>query len=47
MAKQNPLEIGVVGGGISGLSAAIALKRAGHKVEVNSFLFFCSINHHV
>jgi thioredoxin reductase len=40
MAKQSPLEIGIVGGGIAGLSAAIALKRAGHKVEVTSLLIF-------
>ena len=35
MASQSPLEIGIVGGGIAGLSAAIALKRAGHAVEVS------------
>lgn len=36
MANQIPLEVGVVGGGIAGLSAAIALKRARHKVEASS-----------
>ena len=35
MASQSPLEKGIVGGDIAGLSAAIALKRAGHAVEVN------------
>ena len=28
------LSIGVVGGGIGGLAAAIALRRAGHKVTI-------------
>ncbi len=36
MATQNPLEVGIVGGGLAGLSAAIALKRAGHRVEVGA-----------
>ena len=35
MASKSPLEIGIVGAGIAGLSAAIALKRAGHAVEVS------------
>lgn len=35
MTRQSPLEVGIVGGGIAGLSAAIALKRAGHCVEVS------------
>ena len=35
MANKSPLEIGIVGAGIAGLSAAIALKRAGHAVEVS------------
>lgn len=40
MAQQSPLRVGVVGGGIAGLSAAIAMKRAGHIVEVSEL--FCS-----
>lgn len=39
MAGQSPLKVGVVGGGIAGLSAAIALKRAGHSVEVSELFF--------
>lgn len=35
MASKSPLKIGIVGAGIAGLSAAIALKRAGHAVEVS------------
>ena len=37
MVKSPQLEVGIVGGGIAGLSAAIALKRAGHKVEVSEY----------
>lgn len=29
-----PLDIAVVGGGIGGLAASIALRRAGHKVTI-------------
>lgn len=29
-----PVEVGVVGGGIGGISAAIALRRAGHNVTI-------------
>ena len=29
-----PLRIGIIGAGIAGLGAAIALRRAGHEVEV-------------
>lgn len=36
MVKNGQLEVGVVGGGIAGLSAAIALKRSGHRVEVSN-----------
>lgn len=39
MARQSPLKVGIVGGGIAGLSAAIALKRAGHSVEVSELSF--------
>ncbi|CCF46823.1 hypothetical protein CH063_03958, partial [Colletotrichum higginsianum] len=28
------LDVGVIGGGIGGMSVAIALRRAGHKVSV-------------
>ena len=39
MAKgKSPLEVGIIGGGVAGLSAAIALKRAGHKIEVRGVL---------
>lgn len=31
------LNVGIIGGGLAGLSAAIALKRAGHRVEVRVF----------
>lgn len=31
---NNSLDVGIIGGGLAGLSAAIALKRGGHKVEV-------------
>ena len=37
MVQENsPLDVGVIGGGVAGLSAAIALKRAGHNIEVGS-----------
>ena len=41
MRDESLLQIGIVGGGIAGLSAAIALKRAGHAVEVGleAFLY--------
>ena len=32
----NPLKIAVLGGGIEGLSAAIALSRGGHQVDVSA-----------
>jgi thioredoxin reductase len=35
---NNSLEVGIIGGGLAGLSAAIALKRGGHKVEVIALL---------
>lgn len=33
-SNWNSLDIAVVGGGIGGLAAAIALRRAGHKVTI-------------
>jgi hypothetical protein len=36
MASVCSLHVGIVGGGIAGLSAAIALKRASHQEEVRS-----------
>ena len=34
MANQKHLHCGIVGAGIAGLSAALALRRAGHEVEI-------------
>ena len=34
MSGKKPLQCGIVGAGIAGLGAAIALRRAGHDVEV-------------
>lgn len=34
MTPSHTLEIGIVGAGIAGLAAAIALRRAGHRVEI-------------
>lgn len=34
MAAQTGLKVGIVGAGVAGLSAAIALRRIGHDVEV-------------
>jgi NADPH-dependent glutamate synthase beta subunit-like oxidoreductase len=33
-ASGNGLQVGIVGAGVAGLSAAIALRRIGHDVEV-------------
>lgn len=33
-ASGNGLQVGIVGAGVAGLSAAIALRRIGHNVEV-------------
>jgi NADPH-dependent glutamate synthase beta subunit-like oxidoreductase len=33
-ASVNGLQVGIVGAGVAGLSAAIALRRIGHNVEV-------------
>lgn len=34
MSETKRLQCGIVGAGISGLGAAIALRRAGHEVEI-------------
>lgn len=34
MSSQTGLKVGIVGAGVAGLSAAIALKKIGHDVEV-------------
>ncbi len=39
MASSTSLDIAIVGAGIAGLGAAIALSRVGHKVEVCSLSF--------
>lgn len=36
--SERRLEIGIIGAGIAGLGAAIALGQAGHDVEVSSLL---------
>ena len=36
--NERRLEIGIIGAGIAGLGAAIALGRVGHDVEVSSML---------
>jgi flavin-dependent dehydrogenase len=38
MDDKVKLQVGIVGAGIAGLSAAVALRRAGHDVEVRSAL---------
>lgn len=39
MTEARPLDIIVIGAGISGLTAAGALGRQGHRVVVGNFLF--------
>lgn len=39
MTEARPLDIIVIGAGISGLTAAGALGRQGHRVVVGHFLF--------
>jgi glycine/D-amino acid oxidase-like deaminating enzyme len=45
LADETGLQVGVVGAGIAGLSAAIALRQAGHNVEVRvHFSLFFTAN---
>jgi len=39
--EEKRLEVGIIGAGIAGLGAAIALAQAGHNVEVSSLLAGC------
>lgn len=41
MASSQGLQIGIVGAGVAGLSAAIALRKIGHNVEVSSIHYSC------
>jgi 2-polyprenyl-6-methoxyphenol hydroxylase-like FAD-dependent oxidoreductase len=36
--KVDPLKVIIAGAGIGGLSAAVALRKAGHVVEVNIYM---------
>ena len=38
MSEVKVLDVGIVGAGIAGLAAAIALRRGGHKVEVGGLI---------
>lgn len=40
--RERQLEIGIIGAGIAGLGAAIALGQAGHDVEVRQLAELCA-----
>jgi thioredoxin reductase len=42
MSSERVLQVGIVGAGIAGLGAAVALRRAGHDVEVSLQCLFCT-----
>lgn len=43
--SKDGLKIIIVGGGIGGLTAALALRRNGHKVEVSRYTLLHHIHH--
>jgi monoamine oxidase len=42
--EEKRLEVGIIGAGIAGLGAAIALGQAGHNVEVGPLLAGCYVS---